>query len=130
MSSQSADEPERVDAADLIDAFQYDDPALTPAEKETHFRFARDEDVVHFFAAEAGIGRRLVAHPDSVVEEVVVEDGGARPACDPEALGEDEAVVAVRGVLPVGALSVKSSLRSSDRHAQIVSERVLDEVDK
>ena len=128
MSSQTTEEADTVDAADVIDAFQYDDPELTPAEKETHFRFARDEDVIHFFAAEAGIGRRLVAHPESVVEEVVVEDGGARPAYDPEVLNGDEAVVAVRGVLPVGALSVKSSSRVSDTHADIVSDRVFQEV--
>jgi hypothetical protein len=128
MSSQTTGERGEVDAADVIDAFQYDDPELTPAEKETHFRFARDEDVIHFFAAEAGIGRRLAAHPESVVEEVLVEDGGGRPGRAPEELGEDDAVVAVRGVLPVGALLVKSSSRADDSHAEIVTDRVLTEV--
>lgn len=113
----------------LVEAFDADDPLLAPEEKETTLRFARDEGVAHFFTEEAGVGRRLLAHPEAVVEEVVVEgEGSARPARDPAEVSKGEHVVGVRGTLPIGALQVKSRARKTDRHSKIVSDRVLDEV--
>ncbi|WP_206662518.1 hypothetical protein [Halorubrum sp. BOL3-1] len=126
------DEPDpQIDRETLVDAFDADDPKLAPEEKETTFGVARDEDRVRFFTAEAGVGRRLLAHPAAVLDEVVVEgDGRGRPARDPAEVSEGEHVVGVRGTLPVGALQIKSRPRKSDQHAAIVSERVLDEVDE
>jgi len=116
-----------VDVDVLVDAFERDDPALAPTEKETTLRFARDEDVATFYTAEAGLGRRLIAHPETDLDGVVIKDGQARPTKAPDEVGDDETVVGVRGTIPVGALSVKSSSRKSDRHAPIVSGRVLEE---
>jgi hypothetical protein len=121
---------DEVDTETLRSAFDRDDPALSPAEKETTFRFARDEDRVAFYTTEAGLGRRLIAHPESVLDGVVVRDGDARPTLPPEEVGEGEHVVGVVGTLPVGAFSIKSGSRKSDEHATIVSGRVLDEDEK
>lgn len=118
-----------VDREALLDAFDTDDPKLRPEEKETTLAFARDEDRIRFFTAEAGVGRRLLAHPAAVLDEVVVEgEWDKRPARDPAEISEGEHVVGVRGTLPVGALLIKSRLRQSEQHAAIVSDRVLDEV--
>jgi hypothetical protein len=118
-----------VDRKALVDAFARGDPKLAPEEKETTFGFARDEDRVRFFTAEAGVGRRLLSHPATVLDEVVVEgDAFKRPARDPAEVSADDHVVGVRGTLPVGALQVKSRPRQSDQHSAIVSDRVLDEV--
>jgi len=134
MSTETVDEEDAlgddVDRAALIDAFDADDPRLSPEEKETTLRFARDEDVAHFYTAEAGVGRRLIAHPEAVLDGVVVADGDARPTKPPAEVRPTEHVVGVRGTLPVGALLVKSRLRQTDRHAEIISDRVLEEVDR
>jgi len=116
------------DTEALVDAFDRDDPELRPEEKETTLRFARDEDVAAFYTAEAGVGRRLIAHPETVLDGVVIKDGRARPTKAPEEVERGEDVVGVRGTIPVGALSVKSTSRKSDSHASIVSDRVLEEV--
>ena len=113
------------DTEALLDAFDRDDPELTPEEKETTLRFARDEDVATFYTAEAGVGRRLIAHPESVLDGVVIKDGRGRPTKAPEEVERGEAVVGVRGTIPVGALQIKSTSRKSDSHASIVSDRVL-----
>ena len=120
---------EGVDREALVEAFHHSDPALTPAEKETVFRFARDEDRLEFFSAERGVGRRLILHPDAVLDAVVVATGDARPARDPAAVRPGDDVVGVRGTLPIRALSVLSRPRESDQHADVVSGRVLREVD-
>jgi hypothetical protein len=117
-----------VDRESLVESFKHSDPALTPAEKETVFRFARGEGRLNFFSAERGVGRRLILHPDAVLDAVVVKSGDARPAKDPAAVQVGEDIVGVRGTLPIGALSVLSKPRKSDQHADIVSDRVLEEV--
>ncbi|MBB6647976.1 hypothetical protein [Halobellus ruber] len=98
-------------------------PDLTPAEKETTVRFAKDQDRATVFTAEAGVGRRLLAHPRADVQDVnVLEDGGTRPVAPSEVSGRD--IVGVRVSIPVGALKVALSARSASGHAEVVSERV------
>jgi len=116
-----------IDREALVESFKHSDPALTPAEKETVFRFARDEARLNFFSAERGVGRRLILHPDAVLDAVVLAVGDARPAKDPAAVQAGADIVGVRGTLPIGALSVLSKPRKSDQHADIVSDRVLEE---
>lgn len=117
---------DEADTEALRAAFDRDDSQLTPAEKETTFRFARDQDRVEFYTAEAGLGRRLIAHPASVVDGAVVEDEGARPTRAPEDVEPDDQVVGVLGSLPIGALSIKTDTRENDQHAAVVSPRVFD----
>lgn len=108
---------------EVLDAVR-EDPALAPAEKETNINFAKDEDTVHVYTEEAGIGRRLLAHPSATVEGVTVLDGGVRPPADIDEVGGRD-IVAVRARVPVGALKIRLNTRESDQHAEVVSERVL-----
>ena len=116
--------------AALLDAVR-DDPRLTPAEKETTIRFARDEDRAKIFTAEAGIGRRLLAHPAASIDAVVVIGGDrARPAVSPDELDPENPrpIVGVRGAIPVGALLVRRDAREAGHHADVITETVLAEV--
>jgi len=116
-----------LDARDVADLFEADDPELTPAEKETTVRFARDDDRAEVYTAEAGLGRRLLCHPFAEIRGVTVADGGARPERGVEDLDGDEDVVGVRASVPVGLLQIKSTPRRDNGHAEIVTDRVLDE---
>lgn len=101
-----------------------EDPDLTPQEKETTIRFAKDEDRATVFTAEAGLGRRLLAHPNADVKVVnVLEDGGTQPVAPSEVSGRD--IVGVRASVPVGAFKLRVSSRSASGHAEVVSEEVL-----
>jgi hypothetical protein len=103
-----------------------EDPDLTPQEKETTIRFAKDEEHATVYTAEAGLTRRLLAHPNADVEEVnVLEDGATRNVDPAEVSGRD--IVGVRASVPVGALKVRVSARSAPGHAEVVSEEVLTE---
>jgi hypothetical protein len=114
----------------LLAAFEREDPALAPVEKETSLRFARDQDRARFFTAEAGVGRRLLAHKHTQVEEVVVREGAARVGDAPDSVDEDDQVVGVRGTLPIGTLSIRRDPRQNDQHAAVVTKRVLREADE
>lgn len=115
-----------LDERDVADLFAADDPQLSPCEKETVVRFARDEDRVTVYTTEAGLGRRLLKHPHTEARGVTIADGSARPEVPVEDLDGTEDVVAVRATAPVGLLQIKASPRRSDQHAEIVTDRVLD----
>jgi len=109
-----------------VAAFEHEDPELTPAERETLFRFSRADDRVEFYTAERGVGRRLLAHPAASIGEVTLRRGDRRrPAVPLEEVEEGDEVVAVRGALPIEALKVHHKTRTDGGHAAIVSDRVL-----
>jgi hypothetical protein len=91
-----------------------EDPKLNPMEKETHIRFARDQDLAHVFTEESGVARRLHAHPEADVSPVRRVDG------DP---------VGARGTIPIGCVGVTLEPRKSDGHADVVTHRALDHVE-
>lgn len=112
------------DVQALTDAVS-EDSDLTPAEKETSIRFAKDQDLATIFTAEAGLMRRLVAHPETAIESLTVLDAaGVRQTVDPTGY-ESGQIVGVVVTVPVGALQIKSSSRQSTQHAALVSDRVL-----
>lgn len=103
-----------------------EDPSLAPEEKETYLHTTKDSDRLTAFSAEAGFCRRLVAHPASRIQHVVVDAGhGERPRVDPDDYdGQD--VVGVKATLPVSALTIASDGgRQTDQHAEMISSRVL-----
>ena len=107
-----------------------EDPRLTPTEKETTLRFAKPDDAVAVFSREAGLTRRLLAHPHVEVEGVTVAgDGPARRGVPPGDYSRGD-IVGVRACVPVSLLKVSKKPRERDQHAQIVSEAVLAEVEK
>ena len=115
----------------LVDAWNHEDPDLLPCEKETTIRFAKDEDLATIHTDEPGIGRRLIAHPESTISELTVRINGegSRRHVAPEDVRPDDAVVGLRCKLPVGALSVKHAPRKSNQHANVVSNKVFEEVE-
>jgi len=121
---------EGVDPAQLVGAWRAEDPRLGPAEKETLMRFAKVDDRVVVDTTEAGIGRRVLAHPLAEIHRVTVldEDGEHAHPADPATVTAEDAVVGVRATLPLGVVTISSSARESDSHADIVSDRVLEEV--
>lgn len=105
-----------------------EDAQLTPAEKETTIRFAKDQDRARIATAESGLMRRVLAHPESAVVSIDTLDGNVRERgkdIDDYSGGD---VVGVVATIPVGALQVKLSSRQSSQHAKIVTDRVLGEV--
>ena len=133
MTPSTTDEGRETPAARhaaLLEAVR-EDPRLTAAEKETTIRFARDEDRAKIFTAEAGIGRRLLAHPAASIDAVVVIDGDrARPAVALDELDTENPrpIVSVRGSIPVGTLLVRREKRTTGGHANVITETVLGEV--
>lgn len=111
--------------SDLRDLVKYEDPELTPAEKETAIHFSKGDERAEVYTAEAGLSRRLLAHAYVEVEGVTVADGDRRDELAVEDLDGDEAVVGVRATMPIGALLVKSAPRADQSHAEVVTDRVL-----
>jgi hypothetical protein len=105
-----------------------EDSDLLPEEKETSLGFDKRTDVARFFTAEAGLARRVLAHPDTRVRRLNVLDDGERAAIDPSDY-TGEAIVGVVADLPVGALSIKSRTRKNTQHAAIASDRVFETID-
>ena len=97
-----------------------EDADLLSAEKETTITFAKDDDRARVFTAEAGLMRRLLAHPDAEVSAYALEGGNTTP----DEWG-GETIVGVTSTLPLRYLSVLSEGRSNDQHARIISRRVV-----
>jgi len=113
----------------LVEAFTTEDPRLSPAEKETIFRFSKDRDRFVFDTTEAGLGRRLIAHPAVEIDRVTVRRrDGLRDGVDPRDVTEEDDIVGVRGSLPLGVLRIGSTAREASGHAHVVTHRVLEEV--
>jgi len=127
MSSETFDEGGRLGLEDLLDQTRAD-PDLSPSERETTFTFAVDEDAAHIHTEEAAVIRRLLSHEDVRVEALGVFDGDRRRTLTPEeALAELEAgdaVVRLKGTLPLRYFVVRDTGRSHDRHADVVSKEV------
>jgi hypothetical protein len=115
---------EQVSTAALVDNVIEDD-RLSPAEKESAFHFSKCEDRVSVYTEEAGLMRRLLQHPKFVVESLRIttaESWGQRIDVNDFQGGS---ITGVEGSVPIGALSVKTSTRTTSQHAAIVSEAVL-----
>jgi hypothetical protein len=110
-------------AAHLLEAVQ-EDSSLLPEEKETTLRLDKRDDYADVYTAEAGLARRLLAHPAVPVVAVTVATGDARTDKPPAAY-EAGPIVGVRAHVPVGALQVKLRPRNSSSHAEIVTDRAL-----
>ena len=113
--------------AQLVENWDREDPDLTPVEKETTFRFSKDDDLVHIHTDETGIGRRLIQHPDSILDQVTTLADGVRQHLDPQDVSDEHEIIGLRCRLPIGALSVRSSPRKATGHSHVVASRVLRE---
>lgn len=118
-----------IDRAQLVEAFDTEDPRLAPEEKETLLRFSKDRGRFIFDTTEAGLGRRLLAHPEADIDRVtVLREDGPRDGLAPHDVTDGDKIVGVRGTLPLGVLKIGSRGRKANGHASVVSHRVLEEV--
>ena len=106
------------------------DPGLGPAERETTFTFATDEDTARVHTEEPALIRRCLAHDHLDVDELrIITDGGVRYVTFDDVVangGVEGRVAGLRGRVPVACLSVKSRPRKDDGHAAAISQAVFD----
>jgi len=113
----------------LVDAVG-EDSDLTPEEKETSIHFSKRDDTARVFTAEAGLARRLLAHPHAEARTLnVLDEDGARTATTPDGY-DGGTVVGVVADVPVGVLTVKRDPRKTSQHAPVITDRVLGEVER
>lgn len=116
-------EPVGPSVLDLVE----EDDELLPREKETTISFGKHDDRALIRTDEAGLTRRLLAHPRTTLRYATVRDGtGARSVESVEALrglSDDAAVVGAAVEADLGLLKVGLTPRESDQHALVVSKR-------
>jgi hypothetical protein len=100
-----------------------EDPGLTSSEKETIIRWANPDEMAHIYSRQAGVIRRLLQHRLYEVKELGLYDGSPKTATLDEATGSAGRVTAIWGFLPIGALKVQSSSRSSSAAHKVVSKQ-------
>ena len=100
-----------------------EDSDLTPSEKETSINFTKSEDRARVFTSERGLMRRLLQHPLFEVDHLVPESG-AKVTDVQELDATDTQITGVKGTIPVGAVKLRTSTRSSSGHASVVSYNV------
>lgn len=81
-----------------------EDPELTPTEKETTIRFAKDEDRLTIHSEQTAVVRWLLDHPEFREQRRRVEGG---------------TVHAVTGRLPVGCLKLSGSSRQANTPSSV-----------
>lgn len=120
-----------VDVSNLVQAVA-EDPRLKPMEKETIVKWTKDgspttaatqfdQHVAHILTEEAGMSRRLLQHPHFTVTEIYVNNSkGAGQRIEPDNFAGGR-VSGVKGYIPIGALKVQASVRSTSGHANVVA---------
>ena len=111
--------PPVVPGSDVLEAVR-EDPDLVPMEKETTFRFAKDQDRADVFTSERGLTRRLLTFPPFDLQTVTLADG-SRVDCIQSIDASEDTIVGVRGWVPIGCLKLRTSTRSRGSHAQLVT---------
>lgn len=87
-----------------------EDPSLSPVEKETTLRIAKDQDRVTLHTDHGGLVRRAIRHPRIRIETHNVREGS---------------IASVRATLPVGLLSIGGEPRNGQGQASVISPSAL-----
>lgn len=119
--------------SDLIDAVK-SDPNRETVEKETAIYFSKPDDRITVNTAERALMRRLLSHPEFVLDRYETSHGGkadyqsVTAAEYAERGGHDarKPVYSVTGTMPIGVLKIAASSRKSTGHADVISAGVLD----
>ena len=98
-----------------------EDPSLMPLEKETIVRFSKSDDVAHIATDVASVSRRLLTHDAFALDAVRTDDAPATWA-DPSDIGADSAIHAVRGIVPIGSLTIGEPRDSNELYRIIAHE--------
>ena len=103
-------------------------PCERPATVTIEYAQRVDEDVAHVHTEEAAVIRRLLSHDDIRVDALGVFDGDRRRTLTreevPAGVEAGDAVVQLKGALPLRYFVVRDTGRSHDRHADVVSKEV------
>lgn len=102
---------------------------LLPREKETTIGFGKHDDRATVHTDEAGLARRLLAHPRAALRSATVHDAdGARTVEAVEALrglSDDARVTSVVASVPVSVVLIQLFPRDTAQHADVVTSRAL-----
>lgn len=94
-----------------------EDPNLIPEEKQFTFTGVKSSSEVQVYTEVAGMMRRLLNHPEFVLQDVRDLEGNR---LTPDEY-DGETVTGVRGRISVGCLKVRASSRSTSGYAEIIS---------
>ena len=87
-----------------------EDPSLSPMEKETTIRWAKDQDQAILHTDERGMMRGAIRHPRVQIESHNVRQGS---------------ITSVRATLPIGLLLLKGEPRNDPGHSRVFSQSTL-----
>lgn len=107
-----------------------EDTDLLTMEKETTLRFAKDQNRVSVCTEEAGLMRRLLCHPNFIVEDLRVNSQTTWGANVVPEDFEEGTITGLEGSIAIGFLSIGTSSRSTSQHAAVVPDRVLQNGDR
>ncbi|MFB6193717.1 MAG: hypothetical protein ABEI75_01510 [Halobaculum sp.] len=104
------------------------DPSLSGDEKETTITMYGGDKKFSVFSAKPTIVKSLLEHDYFELEWArVMRDGGSEHVESRAALAETGGdIVAVRGQMPVGVLTVKSKPRANNHQSSIVTAETID----
>lgn len=121
-----------VDRIELLNAIK-SDPGRKSFEKESRVLWSPRTDHANFYTADPGLMRRLVLHPEFSVRWFEAAQSSDAPrqtytVASSNAVDrwDGEPVYSLEGSLPAGVLTVKQSPRKQSGHAEIITQRVLD----
>lgn len=101
-----------------------EDPDLIPEEKETIFRWTRDQSRVHTYTESTALMSSLLLHPTFEVVELRVSDDDRFGVRQLPSTYETGFVTGVEGWLDIGTLKILGSARNSERHSAVISDQV------
>ena len=114
-------------SSDLVDRVDRD-PMLSGDEKETTISMHGQDKTFSVFSAKPTVIKSLLRHNHFELDWARVLDEGSRT----RATGRDElretesAIVALKGQMPVGVLSIKSKPRANNHQSSIVTAETID----
>ena len=101
------------------------DPYLDPIETQVALTTTAERDVFTCYVESPGLTRRLLLYPEFTVTELRVTGEDQFGASVAPQQYESGVVTGVKGQLPIGAVKIPKTSRSTTRFAPIVSESVL-----
>jgi hypothetical protein len=104
------------------------DPMLSGDEKETTISMCGQDKHFTIFSAKPTVVKSLLKHDhfDIVWARVLVDDGAKRFEQRSKLSDTDGEIVAVKGKMPVGVLTVKSKPRANNNQSSIVNSETID----
>lgn len=104
----------------LTEAEVREDDSLTPAEKETTIRCARDETVATIHSEISSMVKGFISHPEFQIKEIrICDDDGWGKWISPSDWDGD-VIMGIKGNIPIGCLKIKSKSRKNNWHSSVI----------